>query len=317
VSSVSVVVPTYNRGERLLDALASIDAQRDVECDVYVINDGGACPAAAISSRQWTFGITLIDSPASGGPSAARNQALTRADGDYIAFLDDDDLFGPGQLHACLDACADGGFDGAYVRAITATKRLRPQDLPDDLAALHTERDFAVPFIADFLDVMNFVPPSALLYRNPRSQRPLFDEQLPVVEDWDMWLRLHRDLAMDFTFVESAACIYHRLPSADSLTMNGANQAHAMQTFVDCYAAIYRRWPVSDKRIEAFRVCVLGVFRAAATRLSSGLPLSPRWYEDVLAHNYRKFSAGGEAPSIEKLTQHFFAQVTDPPNTQT
>jgi glycosyltransferase involved in cell wall biosynthesis len=286
--------------------LESIRLQSAVECEVLVVNDGGAPLAGELDEARKALEITLIEPTANLGPAAARNLALARAEGEYIAFLDDDDLFGPGQLQTCLEACAKTGSDAAYVRAFVATSQLRNEEVPAAMDGLRTHLDFGVPFVADFLDVMNFVPPSALAYRNPRDPRARFDPDLPVVEDWDMWLRLRRDLGFGFTYADTSACIYHRLASADSLTLNSAQQHRDMQKFVRCYEKVYARWtPSAGARVQQYRGSVLGIFNAAAQRLVDGGKVSPRWYERVLGRMFADFSAGREAPSVADLSLAF------------
>lgn len=102
---VSIVIPTRNRIEKLRRALAAVDQQTFRDFDVWIVDDGST-DGTAQYLRQGRLledypGIPSIhvlvnDQPV--GAAAARNQALDRARGELIAFLDDDDIWLPDYL---------------------------------------------------------------------------------------------------------------------------------------------------------------------------------------------------------------------------
>lgn len=97
---VSVVVPTRDRPELLRVALNSIRALEgdDVRLEV-IVSDNSGCGSARALARE--FGARYVTA-AKPGPSAARNAGFRAATGDYIVFLDDDDVFLPGHLRPHL-----------------------------------------------------------------------------------------------------------------------------------------------------------------------------------------------------------------------
>lgn len=101
---ISVIIPTYNN-ERLIGAcLDSVLAQRDVEMEIIVVDDGSTDATGRIADDYASrFGcITTLHRP-NGGPSAARNTALDIARGEWIAMVDGDDLLAPDALKKMLD----------------------------------------------------------------------------------------------------------------------------------------------------------------------------------------------------------------------
>ena len=97
VNVVSVVVPTYNRGEALglvLDRLLASDCQGLHEVEIIVIDDGSPDPAAPlVNARQAPSGFTLkCVRQENAGPAAARNLGFTASHGDIVIFIDDDIL---------------------------------------------------------------------------------------------------------------------------------------------------------------------------------------------------------------------------------
>jgi len=106
---VSVVVPTYNRGEALgpmLDRLLASDHQGLGEVEIVVVDDGSPVPAAPIvNARQPPPGFTLkCVREENAGPAAARNLGFTASRGDIVIFIDDDILVPPELVRQHVEA---------------------------------------------------------------------------------------------------------------------------------------------------------------------------------------------------------------------
>jgi glycosyltransferase involved in cell wall biosynthesis len=99
--SISVVIPTFNRAPLLAQALASLPSDRDLEVEIIVVDDGSTDGTETIAGR---FGreIQFIRQERL-GPGSARNLGWSVASGDYIAFLDSDDLWLPWTLETYLE----------------------------------------------------------------------------------------------------------------------------------------------------------------------------------------------------------------------
>ena len=98
---VSVIIPAYNAAAHLAPCLASVRVQRgDFTLDTLVIDDGSRDDTVAIARGQ--AGVRVI-TQANRGPSAARNAGIAATTGEFIAFLDADDLWPVGKLDAQLD----------------------------------------------------------------------------------------------------------------------------------------------------------------------------------------------------------------------
>jgi glycosyltransferase involved in cell wall biosynthesis len=182
----SVVIPTRDRWPLLrAHAIASALAQDAIDFEVIVVDDG--------SSDETETGLAELEDPrlrvirhdASKGVAAARNAGIADARGEWVAFLDDDDLWSPRKLRAHIDAL-DGGLWG-YASAIVVDDSLRPvYALPNPDPATVMGR----------LMNGNVVPggPSNVVVRADLA-RELggFDESLRHhTEDWDFWIRLCR-----------------------------------------------------------------------------------------------------------------------------
>lgn len=97
----SVVIPTYNRLNHLGEAVRSVQNQSYSKYEIIVVDDG-----SVDGTREWLAkqkDITAIHQP-NRGPGAARNQGIARSRGEYIAFLDSDDVWPPWTLEVFLEA---------------------------------------------------------------------------------------------------------------------------------------------------------------------------------------------------------------------
>src|SRR5262245_30125310 len=121
---VSVIVPTMNGGPLLEETLASVARQTWRRREVIVVDDGSTDDTPARLARHGTA-ITVVRQE-NRGPGAARNAGFRVARGDYLAFLDHDDLWAPAKLERQVDvarrnpasgliACDGEHFDGDRV----------------------------------------------------------------------------------------------------------------------------------------------------------------------------------------------------------
>ncbi len=102
---VSVIIPIYN-GERFLrQAVVSVLSQEYAPIEVIVVDDGSRDASATIA-RGFGPPVTCL-SQANGGAASARNAGVEASRGELIAFLDADDLWLPGKLHAQVDALSE------------------------------------------------------------------------------------------------------------------------------------------------------------------------------------------------------------------
>lgn len=127
---VSVVVPTRERPEKLRRALASIRALEaaDLTFEIIVGDNGDCAETPRVAADFGAFHVRCSET----GASAARNAAMARATGDYIAFLDDDDAWLPEHVRphlALLDARPD--LMGVIGKVRFADESLRPLDTGD------------------------------------------------------------------------------------------------------------------------------------------------------------------------------------------
>jgi glycosyltransferase involved in cell wall biosynthesis len=107
---VSVVVPTYDRPEKLRAAVESVAAQTYPNIELLVVDDCSPTPARSVlaSAAPESLSYTCIRHDENRGANAARNTGIRAADGDIVSFLDDDDRWDPAKTTVEVEAFASG-----------------------------------------------------------------------------------------------------------------------------------------------------------------------------------------------------------------
>ncbi len=198
-ATVSVIVPTRNRPEQLRDAIESIFAQTLAATEIIVIVDGADDHATiaeletlAARHRAETTTLEWIVQRERRGPAAARNRGMDAAIGEWIAFLDDDDVWFPDKLERQVVRCQSS--DAALVIGAHAVLRRSPSGAETVMA---DRQPAAGEPLAEFLFCRarlggkkgHLFTPTLLLNR-AAADSARFDEDLRVHEDWDLLLRL-------------------------------------------------------------------------------------------------------------------------------
>jgi len=124
---VSCIIPVHNGAAFISQAIESILLQHGAELELIVIDDGSTDGSGNIAA---TFPSVTVHTKAQGGVAAARNAGLALASGDFVAFLDADDLWLPGKLAAQLGAIGDADYAITNVRHVKtgADGRLPPDN---------------------------------------------------------------------------------------------------------------------------------------------------------------------------------------------
>jgi glycosyltransferase involved in cell wall biosynthesis len=183
------------------DAIQSVLDQTFADWEVIVVDDGSSDNTRQVIARYTDLRIHYIYQDNKGLPGA-RNTGIRNAQGQYIAFLDSDDLFLPNKLSAqaaALDARpALGLVGGGYFevdRQLRVLRELRPWEKQPTLR------------FADWVMACPFCPSAPLVRREWLDKAGLFDENMRYIEDWDLWLRMsHLGCQMDW--LKEPVCSY-------------------------------------------------------------------------------------------------------------
>lgn len=185
---VSVIIPAYNSAAFIAEAIAGVRGQTFTGHEIIVVDDGSTDDTREVIRR---FPEVRSVRQSNQGVAAARNAGIALAKGEFICFLDADDLWRPEKLTRQLDFMAahpdvgllftdaeEHGSDGVEKASILATMTCGATQVPIDDAFRK-------------LLIENFIPTSTVMVRRSCLMASgLFDVSLPNVEDRDMWLRL-------------------------------------------------------------------------------------------------------------------------------
>src|SRR5688500_7386568 len=122
-TDVTVVVPTRNRSALLSLTLRSVLRQQDVNLEVIVVDEASTDDTTAMLATVADARVRVIRHETPLGVSSARNRGASEAHGEWLAFLDDDDLWAPDKLARQLQAAQAAGRDWAYTGSVNITDR--------------------------------------------------------------------------------------------------------------------------------------------------------------------------------------------------
>ena len=158
-SLVSVIIPCHNAEAWLGETLDSVAIQRDVACEVIVVDDGSTDASARVAESIGGRGIRVIRQEQQ-GVGAARNTGTAIARGAFLQYLDADDVLAPGAVRARVTALHTSGADVAYSDWV---RWERQTDGTFEVGRFVTRKLGARPEIEMLRDA--WWPPGALLYR--------------------------------------------------------------------------------------------------------------------------------------------------------
>jgi len=182
MTRISVVIPVFNRASELQKALISVTTQSYPAEEILVVDDGSDVAVETEFSSQFP-GVRFIRQR-NLGVSAARNNGIKKAGGDWIAFLDSDDEWLPHKLEAQVQALKNSPesrvchSDEIWIRNGV---RVNP---------MKKHKKSGGDIFLQCLPLCAMSPSSVLIHKDIFAEVGVFDETLPACEDYDLWLRI-------------------------------------------------------------------------------------------------------------------------------
>tara|TARA_Y100001970_G_C14247317_1_gene869213 strand:+ start:3090 stop:3905 length:816 start_codon:yes stop_codon:yes gene_type:complete len=180
---VTVIIPTWNRATWLMKSVESVLEQSFKDFELFVVDDGSTDSTSELLNN-YDGRIRTITLHTNFGVSKARNVAISKSDSDWVAFLDSDDYWHPRKLHSQIDYtnvfpdCPIHFTDEIWIRN---GLRVNPKKK-------HQKKEGWI--FQPSLELCLISPSSVILKRELFEYHGMFDETLPVCEDYDLWLRL-------------------------------------------------------------------------------------------------------------------------------
>jgi glycosyltransferase involved in cell wall biosynthesis len=177
MTTISVVIPCFNAHTWIGATLDSVFEQKLPDLEVIVVDDGSADQSGQLVAEAFP-GVRLIRTD-NGGASRARNIGTTLARGQFIQYLDADDLLAPGKLENQLRVLTETSADIAYGDWRELRTGPDGSSVPGRLVTRRIESEPDIALLTDF-----WCPPAAYLFRREMVDRVGgWDEQQSVVED--------------------------------------------------------------------------------------------------------------------------------------
>lgn len=174
---VSAVICTFRRPDVVKNAIRSVQNQTYPNIEIIVVDDASPDRTKGAVEEIGNGRIKYLRHEQNRGPSAGRNTGIDAANGEFIAFLDDDDEWYPKKLEIQVRSCKENGFDAVLSASMSGDGGVRrfgrPEVTMDDL---RRGNDFA--------------PGSGLMARASVLRQLRFDESISQGEDWDILIRL-------------------------------------------------------------------------------------------------------------------------------
>jgi GT2 family glycosyltransferase len=259
---VTVVIPAFNAESTIARALRSALVQDYPALEVIVVDDASSDATAEIVEHLVDQRIRLLSLPQNRGVSGATNAGIAAANSEFIAFLDADDEWLPGKIRKQM-AIISGRPDMSLVTCCCAFDSLGRQRFSGEPpAGPDTE------YWRAYLLESRVAKSCALARRSFLTTVGPFDEELPVAEDQDMWIRLA--LAGAVGHVHETLVIRH--DTGGSLTKRyAAREADFILPMIESHIAAqaHRLSSAERRRILGTRYAAVGrnLYRSGACLL--------------------------------------------------
>lgn len=184
--TTSVIIPTYNSARFLPGAIDSVLEQTYKDFEIIVVDDGSTDNTQDVVA-PYLDRITFLKVE-NGGPSKARNRAIRESSGEYVAFLDADDIWYPEKLERQM-IIFSGNQHCSLVHADASYKRT--YNLKEDRTWLGNKKYVKTGWVFSELLTECFIMLSSVIVKRDCLERAgLFNENLKWWEGYDLWIRI-------------------------------------------------------------------------------------------------------------------------------
>ena len=259
--TVSVIIPTRNRTDWLKESIQSVLDQSFRDFEIIVVDDCSTDDTRIVVEELQDGRIRYIRHDTKMGGAAARNTGIKASRAEYIAFLDDDDIWPPRKLELQI---------------------MKFEELPDDFGIVYGGFEFFSRENGLILDTIRpqirgltrremlkgcfFSIITALVRKRCFTKAGVFDENLTSCQDWEMWIRITRDFKVDFVPETLARVAVH----GGQITADLKAKISGRRALLEKHSEEIRREP----RIHGEHLQRLGVL----TALDDDLPRAKEYF---------------------------------------
>jgi glycosyltransferase involved in cell wall biosynthesis len=286
--TVSVIIPTYNYGRFIDESLKSVFDQTFQDFEIIVIDDGSSDDTA---QRLESYGSRIrYFRQQQKGPAAARNLGIRESKGEYIAFLDADDLWYPTKLEKQLKLF---GTNPRLGMVLTDNSLFDDNGIYKDYVNKKGYL-FTGDVVSNIFLRSGVVTPTVMVRRRVFEKVGMFEENLYIAEDDNMWIRIAIEYEVDIVDESLAQIRDHRFRTmrvSDKLDLSVENNIKLLTTKYGAAVADKIR-PLAVRKYfqlyfdKAYRHFELREFRKARQYFYKAIakcPLKPKPYAYVLS----------------------------------
>jgi len=227
---VTIVVPSFNQGRFLNDALTSIFKQ-DVPVEVFVM-DGGSSDNSVEIIRKWEHKLTGWRSCSDGGQAAAINEGIAKGTAPYVAWLNSDDWYLQGGLNKLISELENHPeAPAAYGRVWNVVEKSQKQ-FPVWVEVFNEDR-LALRCIVS--------QPGTLIRRSVWDMVGGVDANLHMAMDYDLWWRLFK-MQGALLFVDAFVAVNREHEDTKTKTLRRLHYQEAMSVVRKYYGRIPLKW---------------------------------------------------------------------------
>ena len=258
---ISVVIPTYNKEKSITRTVESILEQDYTDFEIIIVDDCSSDNTVQMIEKKYGERIKLIKLKKNFGANVARNKGVLEAKGDYIAFMDSDDVWNKSKLSHCMNFIRETDADVIFHGYRRIFPNGKEEILPyynlnmenNKLRAILWENCVATPTIFGKSEIFKRIP---------------FDEEMPKFQDWELAIRLTGNCDLQF-LNETLLTAY---VEDNGLTMNMENAITALERIMKKNEVFF----ISDNKLSAKYYMLMGDF---SDRCSSGNTKSYPYYK--------------------------------------
>lgn len=208
--SISVVIPTYNRGKDLMRAIDSVLKQTYPVMEILVCDDGSTDNTKELVFALKNPIVKWVDCGKNGGPAIPRNTGIKQSNGSWIAFLDSDDSWIDTKLEKQMNVIRQYNS-----KAVSTNANRIIQGENKGAYLIDTKKSIS---LIDLMYVNSIICSSVLINKNLLLQTSLFPEEkkLIAIEDYALWLRVTK--LSHFTYIDEALVNYCDSPNTSIRT---------------------------------------------------------------------------------------------------
>lgn len=246
---VSVIITTYGRNiEIVKEAVESAANQTFDNLEILVIDDNGeGTELQLVNQKLFSENkyrrVRYLSNKKNEGVQFSRNRGILESEGEFVAFLDDDDLWLEDkiekQMKLMKETCNCGMVfcDGYYM--LSGGKTTKKDHHPD---AFEQEITHRMLLMNDYIGTTT----QALIKKEAMAKGGLFDVDLPARQDYEMWLRISKN----YTIVGvNEPLYYYRIHDGVQISKSNNKAYIGLSTILQKYADEYRRYPEAKSRL--------------------------------------------------------------------